>query len=104
MPAPIELASVDVAFVAIGMEIESDNIPIVLPELGANGESLRVGCWLVEIGEFVAEGDRIVEVLMRGISFDVAAPSAGKIVRMEKQLDDPLESGDILGWIRVTSE
>ena len=73
--------------------------PIVLPDLGSGDEPVRVSCWLVDLGDVVDAGDRVVEVLMRGITFDVAAPASGVISRMEKQPDASLVPGDVLGWI-----
>ena len=73
--------------------------PIELPDLGAGDETVCVSCWLVEIGEMVIVGDRVVEVLIKGITFDVAAPVSGILSRIEKSLDTRIVPGDILGWI-----
>ena len=74
-------------------------IPIVLPELDAGGEPPSVSCWLVETGESVEFGDRVVEVLIQGITFDVSAPVAGTLTRIDKPLDAKVAAGDILGWL-----
>ena len=74
-------------------------VPIELPELGTSGEAVKVCCWLVETGEDVDAGDRLVEVLIRGVTFDVASPTAGTIVRIEKSLNATVSTGDVLGWI-----
>ena len=47
--------------------------PILLPELGAGPAVLSV--WFAEPGETVFEGDRLVEVLVAGATFDVSAPA-----------------------------
>ena len=73
--------------------------PILLPELGVDDEIVRVNCWLVELGDRIESGDRVVEVLVRGITFDVAAPHAGVLTKVEKRLDEAIQKGDILGWI-----
>ena len=76
-----------------------NRVPIQLPELGTAGEPVRVCCWLVEAGEDVEVGDRLVEVLIHGITFDVASPASGTIVRIEKSLNAAVGAGDVLGWI-----
>lgn len=75
--------------------------PVVLPELGADADTVRVSSWLVDIGDTVEEGDRLVEVLIRGITFDVPAPSAGRLTRIEKFGGSAVRAGDILGWIEA---
>ena len=76
-----------------------NRVPIPLPDLGTAGEPVRVCCWLVEAGEDVDIGDRLVEVLVRGITFDVASPVTGTIVGIEKSLNAVVSTGDVLGWI-----
>ena len=78
--------------------------PILLPELGAGDEVVRISCWLVDVGDGVETGDRLVEVLMPGIAFDVPAPAAGVLTRMEKSCDAVVVPGDILGWIELAAE
>lgn len=75
--------------------------PIVLPELGAGGEEVRVCGWLVERGDAVEAGDRVVEVVLRGITFDVSASESGVLGRVEKERDELVEPGDLLGWIET---
>ena len=73
--------------------------PIELPDLGAGDEAVCVSCWLVDPGEMVVAGDRVVEVLIKGITFDVSAPVSGIVSRIEKSPDTRIVPGDILGWI-----
>ena len=75
---------------------------IVLPELGAE-TPVQIGCWLVEEGESVTLGDRMVEVRTRGMTFDVAAPVNGVLSHIEKPIDSVLQTGDVLGWIEPSS-
>jgi pyruvate/2-oxoglutarate dehydrogenase complex dihydrolipoamide acyltransferase (E2) component len=73
--------------------------PVRLPDLGAGGEELRVSCWLVDLGDSVIEGDRIVEILYDGITFDVAAESSGIVAKIDHSFDSVVRPGDVLGWI-----
>ena len=73
--------------------------PLTLPELGAGGQQVRVSTWLTQIGEEVVAGDPVVEVLLRGITFDVAASYSGRLRRIGLFENDVVEPGDTLGWI-----
>jgi pyruvate/2-oxoglutarate dehydrogenase complex dihydrolipoamide acyltransferase (E2) component len=73
--------------------------PLTLPELGAGDEELRVSCWLVDLGDAVDEGDRVVEILMDGVTFDVSAERSGTLARIERPLDVVVRAGDVLGWL-----
>jgi len=76
-------------------------IPVILPELGAGDEEMRVSCWLVDLGDEIAAGDRIVEILIDGVTFDLAAERSGTLARIEKPLDSVVRTGDTLGWIEA---
>ncbi|AWM38338.1 Lipoamide acyltransferase component of branched-chain alpha-keto acid dehydrogenase complex [Gemmata obscuriglobus] len=71
---------------------------ITLPDLG----SARVvfSLWHVRIGDSVAEGDRVAEVLIPGATFDVPAPATGRLVETFVLPNDPLSPGAALGTVR----
>jgi pyruvate/2-oxoglutarate dehydrogenase complex dihydrolipoamide acyltransferase (E2) component len=71
--------------------------PILLPELGAGPARLSV--WFAEVGDRVYEGDRLVEVLLGGATFDVAAPATGRLAERWALVDDPLTPGQVLGVV-----
>ena len=77
--------------------------PVVLPDLGTETE-IRISSWLNDLGDHVEAGDRIVEVLMRGITFDVSASVAGVLTGIVKPLDSVVRAGDTLGWIEPYSQ
>ena len=49
--------------------------PVLLPELGAG--PVRLSLWFAAPGDTVFSGDRLVEVLVNGATFDVSAPAPG---------------------------
>ena len=75
--------------------------PVLLPDLGSADEPVRISCWLVDLGESVDEGDRLIEVLVQGVTFDVPAPVTGTLTRIEKSLDAQVQVGETLGWIEA---
>jgi pyruvate/2-oxoglutarate dehydrogenase complex dihydrolipoamide acyltransferase (E2) component len=75
---------------------------IVLPELGAG--PVVLSAWLADAGDLVYEGDRLVEVLVSGATFDVPAPATGRLARKDALPRDPLRSGQVLGILEVPEE
>jgi pyruvate/2-oxoglutarate dehydrogenase complex dihydrolipoamide acyltransferase (E2) component len=72
---------------------------ILLPEVGAAPAVLSV--WFADPGEAVFEGDRLVEVLVAGATFDVAAPVTGRLAEQWVLPDEPLTPGQVLGLVEV---
>jgi pyruvate/2-oxoglutarate dehydrogenase complex dihydrolipoamide acyltransferase (E2) component len=72
---------------------------IVLPDVGAAPVSLSV--WFVAPGEAVYEGDRLVEVLAGGATFDVSAPATGRLAEKHALPNDVLTPGQVLGVMEV---
>lgn len=74
--------------------------PIILPELGA--EPVRLSIWFADVGEEVVEGDRLIEVVVGGATFDVPAPASGRLAEKQALPDDPLRPGQVLGLVDLT--
>jgi pyruvate/2-oxoglutarate dehydrogenase complex dihydrolipoamide acyltransferase (E2) component len=72
---------------------------ILLPEVGA--APLVLSVWFADVGDAVYEGDRLVEVLAGGATFDVAAPATGRLAEKRALPDDPLHPGQVLGAVEV---
>jgi pyruvate/2-oxoglutarate dehydrogenase complex dihydrolipoamide acyltransferase (E2) component len=72
---------------------------ILLPELGAAPVVLSV--WFADLDEFVYEGDRLVEVLVAGATFDVPAPATGRLVQKLALPNDRLSPGQVLGSVEA---
>jgi pyruvate/2-oxoglutarate dehydrogenase complex dihydrolipoamide acyltransferase (E2) component len=73
---------------------------ICLPDIGAAQIPLQISSWLVNIGEAIQEGDRIVEVLIPGMTFDINSPRSGVLIRIEKSSGAFVKQGDVLGYLR----
>lgn len=74
-------------------------LPVQLPDPGPTSQPIRVSAWLVEPGDEVVEGDRMVELLIPGITFDVTAPVSGTVAKCERMLDEVVAPGDVLAWV-----
>jgi pyruvate/2-oxoglutarate dehydrogenase complex dihydrolipoamide acyltransferase (E2) component len=73
--------------------------PIRIPELQLGDQELEVGVWLVEEGQSIEAGDRIVELLFPGVVFIVSSEVSGILVRRERLEGVSVRSGDLLGWV-----
>ena len=73
------------------------SVPITLPDLGA--DSVVFSLWHVGPGERVYEGDRVAEVLIPGVVFDVPAPATGVVREQVTRPRDRLIAGQVLGTI-----
>lgn len=74
---------------------------IVMPDIGAENLPMQVCSWLVELGEQVREGDRLVEVSLPGLTFDVSSPAAGRLSAIDKCVGTDVQPGDVLGKITL---
>lgn len=73
--------------------------PVTIPDLGSAGHELRISAWFAEPGDAIELGDRLFEVLISGVTCDVAAECAGRLARIEKDLDAVVVPGDVVAWI-----
>ena len=75
------------------------HVDILLPDLGASPLVLSV--WFADRGDLVYEGDRLVEILAGGATFDVPAPATGRLTEKRAWPDDLLGVGQVLGVVAV---
>ena len=73
-------------------------IAVRLPPTGDAAGAVVTG-WLLEPGEFIEQGESLVEVLVPGVTIDVPAPIAGRLVAVVCPADTRVRANDILGWI-----
>lgn len=76
---------------------------ILVPELGIGQDQLRISAWLVDVGNSIVAGDRIAEVLIPGIAFDIPAPQTGRLSEITRAIDAVVSPGEIIGWIVAES-
>lgn len=76
--------------------------PVLLPDLGA--APVAVSLWFAGVGDSVFEGERLVEVLAAGATFDVSAPVSGKLVERLVWPGDVLRPGQVLGVLELERE
>ncbi len=78
---------------------------VILPDLGTGLDvPIVVSHWFAARGEAVWEGDRLVELLIGPATFDVPAPTTGRLAEIHLEEDDHVEPGAILGLLAVEEE
>ncbi len=70
---------------------------VLLPELGA--APVRLSLWFSSPGDTVFAGDRLVEVVVSGATFDVSAPATGRLIERHAWPRDLLTTGQLLGVV-----
>jgi pyruvate/2-oxoglutarate dehydrogenase complex dihydrolipoamide acyltransferase (E2) component len=73
------------------------SMPVILPDLGAG--PVRVSVWFADIGDLVYEGDRLVEVMVKGATFDVSAPATGHLIEVTSFPNDLVDPGQTMGFV-----
>jgi pyruvate/2-oxoglutarate dehydrogenase complex dihydrolipoamide acyltransferase (E2) component len=82
--------------------MQRPKIAIILPDVGAAPVVLSI--WFADPGDVVFEGDRLVEVLVGGATFDVSSPATGRLVEKQARRNQPLTPGQVLGFVEVEGE
>jgi pyruvate/2-oxoglutarate dehydrogenase complex dihydrolipoamide acyltransferase (E2) component len=72
-------------------------VPIVVPELGNGDLAVRLGCWLVDVGDEITQGDRLAELVLPGTVFELTATASGRLTRIERANGAAVECGTVLG-------
>ena len=78
---------------------------VILPDLGTGPDvPIVVSHWFAARGDEVLEGDRLVEVLVGPATFDVSAPTTGRLAEIRGQEDDEVTPGAVLGLVAVADD
>lgn len=85
-------------------EQSKNNTVLVVPDVGAGEAVLQLCCWLVEEGERVTGGEDVAEILMHGVTFNIAATTTGVLRQIRVRPNQRVQTGDVLGWIETSPE
>jgi multifunctional 2-oxoglutarate metabolism enzyme len=79
-------------------------VEIQMPQMGESVTEGTVLEWHKQEGEFVAEGETVVEVSTDKIDAEVPAPASGVITRIVKGPDETIEVGGVLAELDPAAE
>lgn len=74
-------------------------IPILVPDVGAVGERLRICAWHVAPGEMVDLDETVLEVQFGGAVVEISAPCRGKLVGPIQRVNQVVLPGEPVGVI-----
>ena len=77
---------------------------LVLPDLGLGDIPITASVWLVDPGQEVIKGDRLLEVAAGNVTVDLPAPASGILAETFVAEDDRLSVGQVLGLIVCAPE
>jgi pyruvate/2-oxoglutarate dehydrogenase complex dihydrolipoamide acyltransferase (E2) component len=77
---------------------------LVLPDLDLGEIPITASVWLVDPGQEVVEGDRLLEVAAGNVTVDLPAPASGILTETLVAEDDQLAVGQVLGVIVNSGE
>ncbi len=78
---------------------------VILPDLGTGPDvPIVVSHWFAARGDEVWEGDRLVEVLVGPATFDVPAPTSGRLAEIRGREDDRVAPGAVLGLVAASQD
>lgn len=80
----------------------NSRVDLILPDLGV--PDAVVGAWYALPGDHVYLGERVVEVIVNGATFDVTSPATGTLLERSALPGDHIKSGAILGAVAPDPE
>src|SRR5215217_6995465 len=81
-----------------------ETVEIQMPQMGESVTEGTVLEWHKQEGEFVSEGETVVEVSTDKIDAEVPAPASGVITRIVKGPDEVIEVGGVLAELDPSAE
>lgn len=72
---------------------------VCVPELGASPMTVRICSCLCETGDDVLIGERMIELQVPGMTFDVSAPCSGRILEILGTVGTVVTAGTIIARI-----
>src|SRR5919109_3714693 len=83
---------------------ETATIEIQMPQMGESVTEGTVLEWHKQEGEFVEEGETVVEVSTDKIDAEVPAPASGVITKILKGVDETIEVGGVLAELDPSAQ
>ena len=76
-------------------------VELRLPNLELPGVPVTACSWHAQPGQRVIEGDRLLEILAGDATIDLQAPASGILVERTAEIDQPLETDQVLAVIEA---
>ena len=76
-------------------------VDVTVPELAESVTEAIMGDWLKKPGEFVEEGEQLVDVETDKVILEITAPQSGELASITKQKNDQVKSNDVIATINA---
>ncbi len=73
---------------------------LTVPDLGMDETPITLSLWLIEVGDRVAEGDPVLEILAGPATVDLPSPVDGRLIEKLVDEDEPITVGQRLAIIQ----
>ncbi|MFG0263853.1 MAG: 2-oxoglutarate dehydrogenase complex dihydrolipoyllysine-residue succinyltransferase [Rhodopirellula sp. JB055] len=82
----------------------SDIIPVEVPTVGESISEVQIGNWLKQEGDWVKNGEDLVEIETEKASVQIPAPASGYLQSITKQSEEFAEVGQQIASIQVAEQ
>ncbi len=82
----------------------SEVIQVEIPTVGESISEVQIGRWLKADGDWVAEGEDIVEIETEKASVQIPSPASGFLENVSKKEEEFASVGDVIASIRVAEQ
>lgn len=72
---------------------------LTVPNLGIDDAPIVATTWMVELGEEVTEGDRMLEIVAGSVSVDLPAPASGILAEVWVEEEEQVKTGQLLAVV-----
>ncbi len=82
----------------------SEVIQVEVPTVGESISEVQIGKWLKSDGDWVAEGEDLVEIETEKASVQIPSPASGFLQNISKVEEDFATVGEVIAAIRVADK
>ena len=77
-------------------------VDVTIPELAESVTEAIIGDWLKKPGEFVEEGEQLVDVETDKVILEITAPESGELMSITKHKNEHVQSNEIIAVINTS--
>jgi len=79
-------------------------VDVTIPELAESVSEAIMGDWLKKPGDFVEEGEQLVDVETDKVILEITAPGTGELSSIAKNKNDSVQSNEVIGVINTNKK
>jgi len=79
-------------------------VDVIIPELAESVTEAIIGDWLKKPGDFVEEGEQLVDVETDKVILEITAPEAGELASIAKHKNEHVQSNEIIAVINTNKK